>query len=89
LPGYIHKFYEAVAIPTESLAQVVAFAMSQPGEVNLSAILFRPTPEELYLQLGIVYRELQSAFAQALDPVIRKRAKSFYCPHHRQLAFTR
>ena len=43
----IHKFYEAVAIPAESFARAVAFAMSQPEEVDVNEILFRPTRQEL------------------------------------------
>jgi NADP-dependent 3-hydroxy acid dehydrogenase YdfG len=44
---HIRKFYEAVAIPAESFAQVVAFAMSQPDEVDVNEILFRPTRQEV------------------------------------------
>ncbi|MGZ5119348.1 MAG: SDR family oxidoreductase [Vulcanimicrobiaceae bacterium] len=43
----IHKFYEAFAIPAESFAKAVAFAMSQPDEVDVNEILFRPTRQEL------------------------------------------
>ena len=42
-----HKFYEAFAIPAESFARAVAFAMSQPEEVDINEILFRPTRQEL------------------------------------------
>jgi hypothetical protein len=42
----IRKFYEAVAIPAESFAQVVAFAISQPDDVDVNEILFRPTQQE-------------------------------------------
>ena len=43
----IHKFYEAFAIPAESFAHAVAFAMSQPEDVDVNEILFRPTRQEL------------------------------------------
>ena len=43
----IHKFYKDFAIPAESFAQAVAFAMSQPEEVDVNEILFRPTRQEL------------------------------------------
>jgi hypothetical protein len=39
----LHKFYEAFAIPADSFARAVAFAMSQPEEVDINEILFRPT----------------------------------------------
>lgn len=43
----IHKFYEAYAISAESFARAVAFAMSQPDDVDINEILFRPTRQEL------------------------------------------
>jgi hypothetical protein len=43
----IHKFYEEAAIPAESFARAVAFAMSQPEDVDVNEILFRPTRQEL------------------------------------------
>jgi NADP-dependent 3-hydroxy acid dehydrogenase YdfG len=43
----IRQFYEAYAIPAESFARMVAFAMSQPDEVDINEILFRPTAQEL------------------------------------------
>jgi NADP-dependent 3-hydroxy acid dehydrogenase YdfG len=43
----IHKFYEAYATPADSFARTVAFAMSQPEEVDINEILFRPTRQEL------------------------------------------
>lgn len=43
----IHKFYEAFAIPADSFARTVVFAMSQPDEVDVNEILFRPTRQEL------------------------------------------
>ncbi len=42
----IRKFYE-IAIPAESFARMVAFAMSQPEDVDVNEILFRPTKQEL------------------------------------------
>jgi len=43
----IHDFYEAYAIPAESFARVVAFAIAQPDEVDINEVLFRPTAQEL------------------------------------------
>jgi NADP-dependent 3-hydroxy acid dehydrogenase YdfG len=43
----IRKFYEENAIPAESFAKVVAFAIGQPEEVDVNEILFRPTRQEL------------------------------------------
>jgi len=41
----VHKIYE-VAIPAESFARAVAFALSQPDDVDVNEILFRPTRQE-------------------------------------------
>ena len=41
------EFYEQFAIPAESFARVVAFAMSQPDDVDVNEVLFRPTSQEL------------------------------------------
>jgi NADP-dependent 3-hydroxy acid dehydrogenase YdfG len=43
----IHKFYEEFAIPADSFARAVAFAISQPEDVDINEILFRPTRQEL------------------------------------------
>ena len=43
---HVRKFYEAVAIPADSFARMVAFAMSQPEDVDVNEILFRPTRQE-------------------------------------------
>src|SRR3989442_6612101 len=43
----MRKFYEAFAIPADSFARAVAFAMSQPEDVDVNEILFRPTRQEL------------------------------------------
>lgn len=42
-----HKFYEKFAIPADSFARAVAFAISQPEDVDINEILFRPTKQEL------------------------------------------
>jgi len=44
---HVQKFYDAVAIPAESFARMVAFAMSQPEDVDVNEILFRPTRQEM------------------------------------------
>ena len=43
----VRKFYAEAAIPADSFARVVAFAMSQPEEVDVDEIVFRPTRQEL------------------------------------------
>jgi NADP-dependent 3-hydroxy acid dehydrogenase YdfG len=43
----IHKFYADFAIPADSFARAVAFAMSQPDDVDINEILFRPTRQEI------------------------------------------
>jgi NADP-dependent 3-hydroxy acid dehydrogenase YdfG len=43
----IQKFYKEIAIPAESFARAVAFAMSQPEDVDVNEILFRPTRQDL------------------------------------------
>ena len=42
----IHKLYKEIAIPAESFARAVPFAMSQPEDVDVNEILFRPTQQE-------------------------------------------
>src|SRR2546426_283394 len=41
------KFYEEFAIPADSFARAIAFAISQPEDVDVNEILFRPTRQEL------------------------------------------
>jgi NADP-dependent 3-hydroxy acid dehydrogenase YdfG len=43
----INAFYEEHAIPSQSFADMVLFAMSQPENVDINEILFRPTSQEL------------------------------------------
>jgi NADP-dependent 3-hydroxy acid dehydrogenase YdfG len=43
----IRAFYDACAIPADSFARVVAFAISQPDDVDINEILYRPTAQEL------------------------------------------
>lgn len=42
-----HKFYDEYAIPADSFARAVVFAMSQPEDVDINEILFRPTSQML------------------------------------------
>ena len=42
----MRKFYDDVAIPADSFARAVAYAMSQPDDVDINEILFRPTRQE-------------------------------------------
>jgi NADP-dependent 3-hydroxy acid dehydrogenase YdfG len=43
----VAAFYEAYAIPADSFARMVSFAISQPADVDINEILFRPTAQEL------------------------------------------
>ncbi|MBL7234725.1 SDR family oxidoreductase [Komagataeibacter oboediens] len=43
----IKEFYEQYAIPADSFARAVVFAMSQPEDVDINEILFRPTAQVL------------------------------------------
>ena len=43
----ISDFYEKFAIPADSFARMVAFAIQQPEDVDVNEILFRPTAQEL------------------------------------------
>lgn len=42
----INQLYETVAVPADSFARAVAFAMSQPEDVDINEILYRPTRQE-------------------------------------------
>jgi NADP-dependent 3-hydroxy acid dehydrogenase YdfG len=42
----LHRMYEQLAIPAESFARAVVFAISQPEDVDVNEILFRPTRQE-------------------------------------------
>ena len=43
----IGQFYDEYAIPAESFARGVAFAIGEPDDVDINEILFRPTRQEL------------------------------------------
>jgi NADP-dependent 3-hydroxy acid dehydrogenase YdfG len=43
----IKDFYQHYAIPADAFARAVVFAISQPEEVDVNEILFRPTRQEL------------------------------------------
>lgn len=43
----VRKLYEMGAISADSFARAVAFAMSQPDDVDINEIVFRPTNQEL------------------------------------------
>lgn len=45
LAGDIRKVYDAVALPAEAFSKVVAFTISQPEEVDINEIVFRPANE--------------------------------------------
>jgi NADP-dependent 3-hydroxy acid dehydrogenase YdfG len=43
----IREFYDDVAIPADSFARAVAYAIGQPDTVDINEIVFRPTRQEL------------------------------------------
>jgi len=43
----LHNFYEEYAVPADSFARAVTFAMSQPENVDINEILYRPTRQSL------------------------------------------
>ncbi|HKJ34041.1 MAG TPA: SDR family oxidoreductase [Balneolales bacterium] len=43
----MHNFYEEHAIPAESFARAVSYAISQPEDVDINEILYRPTSQQL------------------------------------------
>jgi NADP-dependent 3-hydroxy acid dehydrogenase YdfG len=43
----MQSFYKEIALPADSFARAVAFALSQPDEMDVNEILFRPTRQEL------------------------------------------
>jgi NADP-dependent 3-hydroxy acid dehydrogenase YdfG len=45
-PHAVRKFYVEAAIPADSFARAMAFAISQPEEVDVNEIVFRPTRQE-------------------------------------------
>jgi len=45
--GSIADYYEQNAIPADSFARCVLFAIGQPEDVDVNEILFRPTKQEL------------------------------------------
>jgi len=42
----VNALYESVAVPADSFANMVLFAISQPEDVDVNEILFRPTRQE-------------------------------------------
>lgn len=45
--GQIQQFYDEHAIPPSSFASAVEFAITQPANVDINEILFRPTSQEM------------------------------------------
>ena len=43
----INQFYDEYAVPADSFARVVAFAVSQPDDVDINEVLYRPTRQVL------------------------------------------
>lgn len=44
--GAIQQFYEQYAVAPEAFARAVAFAISQPADIDINEILFRPTRQD-------------------------------------------
>jgi NADP-dependent 3-hydroxy acid dehydrogenase YdfG len=43
----VKELYAQVAIPADSFARALSFAISQPDDVDINEILFRPTRQQL------------------------------------------
>jgi NADP-dependent 3-hydroxy acid dehydrogenase YdfG len=43
----VRKMTAEIGLPAETFARMVAFAISQPEDVDVNEILFRPTRQEL------------------------------------------
>ncbi len=43
----IQRFYNEIAVPADSFGRAVAFVLSQPEEIDVNEILYRPTRQEL------------------------------------------
>ena len=44
--AHVKSFYADAAMPADSFARAVAFAISQPEDVDINEIVFRPTRQE-------------------------------------------
>jgi NADP-dependent 3-hydroxy acid dehydrogenase YdfG len=42
----VRQMYDEIAIPADSFARAVAFAIGQPEDVDINEILYRPTRQE-------------------------------------------
>jgi NADP-dependent 3-hydroxy acid dehydrogenase YdfG len=51
-----HQYYEANAIPADSFASMVIFAMSQPEGGDVNEIVLRATRQELWVASREVFR---------------------------------
>jgi hypothetical protein len=76
----VKNFYKNLAIPAESFAQAVAYAMSQPEAVDINEILFRPHGKSI--NLTVVYMPdkrgmsvLELGCRSATEPMIRRASK--------------
>lgn len=45
----IKGFYDDMAIPADSFARAIIFAMEQPEDMDVNEILYRPTKQELQI----------------------------------------
>jgi len=43
----VKEFYRQAAIPADAVARAIAFAIEQPGDVDINEILLRPTVQEV------------------------------------------
>jgi NADP-dependent 3-hydroxy acid dehydrogenase YdfG len=42
----LRQFYDQLAVPADSFARAVAFAIGQPADIDINEILYRPTRQE-------------------------------------------
>lgn len=45
--SYVNDMYESLAIPSDSIARALAYAIEQPDNVDINEIVIRPTAQEL------------------------------------------
>ena len=43
----VRKFSDAIGLSPEAFANIVPFTISQPEDVDINEVLFRPTKQEL------------------------------------------
>jgi NADP-dependent 3-hydroxy acid dehydrogenase YdfG len=45
--AFVRDFYAKAAIPADSVARAIAYAIAEPADVDINEVLLRPTVQEL------------------------------------------